>query len=85
MILVQKLQLGKLFEILHEAAVIFTGLTRNNPSDMRPPDAPRYRGMHIFAGIRVAMVHAMMRRPPENAHLRAGLGEKGEEQTEELD
>ena len=46
---------------------------------MRPPDTPRYRGMHIFAGIRIAMVHAMMRCPPENAHLRAGLGEKGED------
>src|SRR5438105_592370 len=76
-IFVQEPEFRKLLEILHAAAVIFTVLGRKNPSDMRPPDTSAYRRMEVLRGIRVAMMRAVMRRPPQHAHLHAGLSEKG--------
>jgi hypothetical protein len=75
---VQESEFGKLFEILHNATVIYTGPTAEKPSHMRPPQATVYRRMDVLLGIRVAaMVNAMMRCPLQHAHLPTRLGEKG--------
>jgi hypothetical protein len=78
-ILVQQPEFPVPVKVVHDAAVIPAGLRRKKPSDMRPPETFIYWGMDIFGHIRVAMVHAMMCRPPQHTSLRARLGEKSQE------
>ena len=77
-VLVQPAQLGefrKVADIIHARFIVFV---RENPADVRPEKAEERRRMQIQLLVRIAVMVAVMRRPPQHALLRRRHGHEGD-------
>src|SRR5439155_25064513 len=82
MVLVQPAEFRIDLEVAYQAFVIFVEFVRQNPADMRPPESSADWRVDVVFIVRVTMVVSMMRRPPQDALLRAGLREKRHQKLE---
>ena len=67
---IQPAQLGKLAEVLDEAPIVGVIFVGDDPADMRPPEAALPGRVDVALVIRVAVMIAVVCRPPENTLLR---------------
>src|SRR5438093_8165922 len=82
MITVQPAEFRIDLEVTYQSFVIFVKFVRQNPADMRPPESSADWRVDVVFIIRVAVMVSMMRRPPKDALLRAGLREKRHQKLE---
>ncbi len=67
---VQPADLREPEKLTHRTRIVFVEVVGKNPTHMRPPEAAAARRVDISLPIRLPMMQAMMRRPPQDALLR---------------
>jgi hypothetical protein len=76
MILVEPAEFREARQVANERLIHMIVTSGHHPAHVRPEEPIANGGVHIAGFVGVAMVHAMMRRPPDDALLRGGLGQK---------
>ncbi len=75
-------QFGVFGKILYAPQVGFHQLPLHDPSNMRLPEAPVPRGMHIVFLVGIHVVEAVVARPPERVALGCGGPKHGQDKLE---
>ena len=82
-IFIEPAQLGVLREVADVFETSVVVLVGDEPADMRPEKAKQRGGVEIVFGVRIAVVMAVMRGPPEDALLAGGHGQPGDDELED--